>query len=179
MVERDTIQSLCTVKSLARRAKTLQSFIRPASYTAQAALMRQLTACGKPALQVLRTLLYDETQMRLHHAAAKAIVEIIGKAASNDLMKVVREELAFWKEAGPSLKPGWWGDADLGKERNNELYQHYGRLYYILSEVRKRNFGVDIKLMKATHQLWTSLPQLEEHDQVADECEKILAASDR
>ncbi len=136
-----------------------------------------LTGCGEAALPVLREILADGSQARVHRGAMKALAAVGGESVAPELTEIVSKELAFWKKTAPTLQVGWWNGAGFSLEQAQPLR---GRYCVVLEALRAL---VNIKApacrgaVTEFRDFWRSLPQLEDKsglNQMSQTCDRIL-----
>ena len=85
---------------------------------------------GQNSLPLFREILKDESLLKYHDDAIHALAEAGGAAVGSELtVRVLNQELAFWKKLGPGLKAGWWNGP---WDATEPLWNHYNRAYATL-----------------------------------------------
>jgi hypothetical protein len=134
------------------RAKLMVPLLDSTVYGCAAEAFKTLAECKDAALPVLRDLLSQDERLAMHREILKTMAAAGGNKVLPDLLKVVEEELAYWKKEGPGHQHPWSSET---------MVNHYGRLsesLRLLSEmgVPKDKRAAIIEL----RDFWQSLPQL-------------------
>ncbi len=165
------------IEDESRRAEALVPFALSDFYYARDLAFAELQKCGKPALPVLRRMLGDDTALNVHSDVIKSLTAAGGDEVADELISIVREELGFWKEAGPRLRGDWWND--INKPETEVLRNRYSKMLEALYSLRKLRIPSCKEVVTEFRDFWRSLPQLEDKrglNQMSEECDKILRA---
>jgi hypothetical protein len=114
--------------------------------------LKVLSGCGSTALPVLRPLLEDEGQLRLHIDIIGVIGKAAGPEATADLEKVLEQELVYWKNNAPALGM-WWGQ--------EPMTTHYGRVIAVLRQMKAIGYQDGRGLVAKLRDFWAATPQLD------------------
>jgi hypothetical protein len=128
---------------------------------------------GKDGLPVLRKLLQDESLARYHPGICSALAKAGGAKAGPDLTVLLKQELAFWKERGPGLKPNWWNGEGLEWEEVKHLRDHYSKVHAALQALRDIRFAGCRETVKAFRDCWQSLGKAG-ITQLSEACDDVL-----
>ena len=155
-----------------RLASAIPFLYRMENADAQRFMIEALGDAGPSAVPALLTILGDESDENVIHALRKAG----GADIAPKLTELLTQDLAFWKTAGPSLKPGWWNSDGLTTEQQYQLRLRYGRTYATLTALRDLRFAGAEETVAALRDFWRSLPQLGDigNDQIGRECDVVL-----
>ena len=155
-----------------RLASAVSSLYLMENADAQRFMIEALGDAGPVAVPALLTILGDDSDANVIHALRKAG----GADIAPKLTELLTQDLAFWKTAGPPLKPDWWNGDSLTPEKLNQLRTRYGRTYATLTALRDLRFAGAEETVAALRDYWRSLPQLGGigNDQIARECDVVL-----
>jgi hypothetical protein len=146
------------------------------SYYVGGVTVEALGQSGERTLPVLRKILKEESWSRYHPDVCGALANAGGAKAGPDLTVVVEEELAFWKERGPGLKPNWWNGEGLEWTEVERLRHHFSKVDSALQALRKCRFPGCRDAVKAFRDCWQSLGKasISELTELSDEVLKKL-----
>jgi hypothetical protein len=128
---------------------------------------------GKDGLAILRKLLQDESCTGYHPGICRALAQAGGAKAGPDLTAVVKQELRFWKEIGPGLKPGWWNGEGLEWKEVEHLRLHYSKVHAALQALREIRFPGCRETVKDFRDCWLSLGKAS-ITQLSEACDDVL-----
>jgi hypothetical protein len=128
---------------------------------------------GNDGLPVLRKLLQDESCTRYHPGICHALAQAGGPKAGPDLTAVLKQELAFWKERGPGLKPEWWYGKGIKWKEVENIDEHYSKAYAALKALRKISFSGCRETVKELRDCCLSLGK-DITKQLSDACDDVL-----
>jgi hypothetical protein len=171
----ETANAAVAMQDESKRAEALVPFALSELYYARNLAFAELQKCGKAALPVLRTMLGDQTFLKLHGEVIKAMAEVGGEEVADELTDVVRVELLFWKETGPRLRHGWWNN--INESETDNLRNRYSKVLGALYSLRKLKPIGCKEVVSEFRDFWRSLPQLEDKsglDQMSEACDRVL-----
>jgi hypothetical protein len=156
-----------------KQLAALKPLLRFESYYVGNAAIETLGQSGENTLPVLRKLLKDESWTRYHPEVCHALAKAGRQKAGPDLTTVVEQELAFWKERGPGLKPNWWNGEGLEREEVERLRSRYSKVHSALEALREIRFPACRDTVKAFRDCWQSLGEAT-ISQLSEACDAIL-----
>jgi hypothetical protein len=172
----NSLHEVLLIKENKNRAEALEPFLRSSFWLAKNMAFEEIKKCGVSSLPVLRRLMNDSSRWEDSTYVFAALAEISGEQIGDELVRIVGEELQFWKETTPKLKKGWWNGS--GKTETENLRNRYGRVDYALTALRKIKFANCKEIVTEFRDFWRSQPVLEDNsglDQMSKECDSILA----
>jgi len=161
-----------------RLAADVRTLLTDDSDFIRSSVITALGDAGAIALPSLRRVVADETLLRHHGTALRALAKAGGSETTEDMVAVLKVELKLWKETGPVLKAGWWNGTGLEWDEVERLRAHYGRIMAALDGLRVLKAAAGREPVTATRNLWRSLPQLRDigGDQIGEACDAALKA---
>jgi hypothetical protein len=135
-----------------------------------------LRDAGPKALPTLRKMLRDDSLGWHQSFVPEAMAKAAGASVGAELTDVLKQELAFWKKTGPSLKKGWWNGVGLKWENVDPLRNRYGKALGMVRALQETRFAPCRETVIAFRDHWRSLPQLREVDQMEQACDEVLKA---
>ena len=138
---------------------------------------RLLSECGDDALPHLRALLQDQSKVRLHAEAVKALGAAGGEAVVPELTAILEKELSFWKKTAPELEVGWLNGKGLDWSHVEPLRDRYSfvlKVFYTLRKIKSPACRIAVRDFR---DYWRSLPQLEDKSglvQMSQACDAVL-----
>ena len=157
-----------------QRAKVAAEFIDSPLYYARDEAFRLLSECGDDALPHLRALLRDQSKVRLHDEAIKALGAAGGEAVVPELTAIVEKELSFWRKTAPELEVGWWNGKGLEWEQVWPLQDRYSVVLEVFYTLRKIKSPACETAVRHFCDYWRSLSQLEDLDEMSRACDAVL-----
>jgi hypothetical protein len=145
------------------------------------AVVWELADTGAKGLPALRAILKDHKLLKYHDTAVRSIAKAGGADAGPELVKVLEQELAFWKKVGPDLPGDWWSGA-RGKvewEEVTRLRDHYMVAYAAVIELGKLRHAGGREVVTEFAEYHRSLPQLAAIKQLGEACDTTLKAMPR
>lgn len=170
LAAKDELRKAKAIENPLDRARTLRPMAAGSYSYERKEAFEALGGCGKPALPMLREMLrYDRyDQSRLVHAIADAA----GSDAGMEMTAILQDELTYWKSVSPTLEVGW-GNADP-TDRRQVLRNHYDLLDTGLRVLSKLPYQPSRDVVVQIRDFWSSLPQLNELNQIVNECDQVL-----
>lgn len=177
----DTLRELhaCEkMKDRAMRAKAISAYVESSHSLVPGEAVGMLGGCGAEGLPFLKKVLNDPGKPLLHCHAVRMIGRIGGGTAVSELTSLVKQELAYWKEMGPTLKSDWWNSRTLPAEERRDLRHRYGIVLEVFYTLRRS--GAMSPTCKAAitefRDYWRSQPSLENGglSQMSEACDAIL-----
>ena len=151
----DKLAKAKAVEDPRKRAEALALQVGSPVPAASAAAVKALGTCGEVALSVIERLL-DDREIDQHHGKLVRELGNAGKqTAGPRLLRILKAELAFWKETGPKLPVGWWNE-------RTRLRYRYGKTLETMNAIVSVDHRPAAKTAKELADFWRSLPQL--HD---------------
>jgi hypothetical protein len=160
----------------AKVADAVKPLLEFDSYYVGDEAVEMLGESGKDGLPVLRKLLQDESCIRYHPGICRALTQAGSGKAGPDLTAVLKQELAFWKERGPGLKPGWWNGEGIEWKEWKHLCGHYSKVHAALEGLREIRFSGCRETVKEFRDCWQSLGKagIKQLSEVSEACDDVL-----
>lgn len=168
------------IKNKAERAEALEPFFGADAHFIRFLALAEIEKCGASALPVLRKMLAREDLLRVHGNLIELMVRLGGQKSGGELVRIVNEELKFWKQTAPKLGKNWWTDVD--DDGTMALQTRFLKLLQAVRQLKNLKFAPSRKAVAELRVFWRSLPQLEDKDRsglLSVECDELLAALDR
>jgi len=163
------------------RAAQAERHVHSELYFARKEAFNILAGCGDAALPILRMLLGDESNGRLYGDIIDAMGSAGGAQLGPEFIKIVDEELQFWRARAPSLEKGWWNGKGVEPPEVRLLRERYTKVLHVFRELRKMRLRDSRSAVQEFRRYWRSLPQLEDQsglDQMSQACDAVLKALD-
>ena len=171
----NSLNAALAIPDPATRAASLEPFVQDSIYLARERALAGLTECGEAALPVLRRLLNNESTSEYRESVIDAFAKAGGKSAGPELTELVEEELQFWRKNGPTLQAGWWnGKGFESIEAVEPFRDRYGVLLRAIYALGQIKYVPGARVVNDVSDLWRSLPQLYEIDQMGEACDGVL-----
>ena len=134
-----------------------------------------LGKCGKPAVSVLREYVNGMPASHERARAIPAFAEAGGRPVLTELTKMLKDELAYWKETAPTLKKGWWSGT------GGVAWVRHSRVAHLAVVFRRNPFPPAKSTLVSLRDLFRSTPAVENDQRigsVSEQLSKAIAAQD-
>lgn len=177
------ISKAMAMKDPAERAKALFAIIRTEYDWVEYKALEHLRTCGKEAVPCLCQLLSDEKRTSLYYWIGEEFWYMPAEDAGPALTGLLREELAFWQKAGPTLKPGWGVLTGTGDDKDKlRLLCHSQRLSCVLQCLCRLDYPKCQSTVRELRRVLQALPAAVPKEMLVDSkrdpmqewCAKIL-----
>lgn len=179
---RDILTSLLESADPSAAAATTLSYLDSEFYAIRMQALGMLGELGDAALPKLRSILKDPKRLAYFSHTVKAMEQAGGERVLDDMIRIVDEELGYWKKNAPGLDQGWWnGKGELSIDRLGELRSRYSYVLEALRVLEQYAPEDSRPAVQAFRDYWRSMPQLEDKsalDQMSETCDKVLAVLD-
>jgi hypothetical protein len=159
----------------AQRAERLKQYTQSDIFPARSLSLEELGKSGPAAVPTIRGMLDDPAFADEAAALVQALVAAGGDAVGEELNSRLRQDLAFWRAAGPTLPQGWW---------NQELSPHaplrgrYSQTEQLIMGLEKTHYAGALKTAIELRDFWRSLPQLNDPsgiNRMAGACDMLIS----
>lgn len=156
------------------RAERLKAYVQSDIFPARSFALDELGKAGSAAVPIICGMLDDPAFRDEASGLVNALGMAGGEGVGEELNRRLRQDLAFWKNAGPTLTQGWWN-----QELNSgtPLRGRYSVTYELLRALEHTHYSPARKTAIELRNFWRSLPQLNDPsglDQMANECDKLI-----
>lgn len=156
------------------RAERLEAIVYGDVYEARLEALQGLGKTGSSALQAIRRILDNPPIPYDSRDLIKALEQAAGEGAGRELTERLRQDLAYWRATGRSLKKGWWNQDATPQAPLREKYDETIHLIRALDHERYRPAA---RTAAELRDFWISLPQLNDPSglsQMAEECDQLV-----
>jgi len=155
----------------AERAERLKPYVRSDVLPAQIFALAELGKSGPNAVRTILEMLDDPSFADESPELVKALVQAGGESVGAELNNRLRADLAFWRSKGPSLSQGWW---NKDTRIHAPLRERYDRTYQLIVGLEKTQYTAALNTATQLRDLWRSLPQLNDLNELAKECDNLI-----
>lgn len=134
---------------------------------------------GSKAIPALRAILKDDKLLSDPSTVLLCLMQACDRDAwGPELVKVLEQELAFWKKVGPDLPKGWLDGANgkVKKDEAERLRRHAELAYWAVKHLGEIQFAGGRKVVGEFGKFWKSLPNLVEANDLSKDCDATLKA---
>jgi hypothetical protein len=164
------ITEALAAKNGAERAERLKPFVHSTLFPARQFALEQLGKCGTSAVPTISGMLDDPAFAGEASELVKALVAAGGNTVGEQLKNRLGQDLAFWRSVGPSLSHDWWNQVTT----HASLPERYSQTYELIIALERVRFVPALDTAVQLRDFWRSLPQLTDHTQLPEECDKLI-----
>jgi hypothetical protein len=171
------LEEVLAVEDGAARAERLKDYVRSEVFEIRFSALKELRKCGPAAVPTIKGMLEDSDFIDERAELIEILADTGGVSVGPELHKLLKEELAFWKSVAPSLSQDWWNQ-DVTPHA--PLPERYGETYQLIIALAHIHYLPARDTAKELRAFWRSQPQLNDAsgiDQIAEECDKLIADS--
>ena len=175
----ELLANIAAIPEATERASGAAPHVRSDILFARREAFRILADCNMPAVPVLRQMLADESNADQYGAIIDAMAAAGGSELAPEFLRIIEQELKFWKEKAPSLRQGWWNGKGLERPEVVALRGRYTKILHVLYGLREMKYEGSRNGVRAFRDYWRSLPQLEDKkglDQMSRASDAVLNA---
>ncbi|HEY0426447.1 MAG TPA: hypothetical protein VGC76_01450 [Pyrinomonadaceae bacterium] len=175
----NSFNNVLKIKDKAKRAEALERFVYTDTDFIRQNALDELQKCGKSALTILRKMLADESLLKIHADIIESLAKAGGEKIGGELIKIVGEELKFWKATATVLKEDWWNNME-DYDKTENLRNRYSKTLEAIRQLKNLKFAASRKIVTEFRDFWRSQPQLEDKNglsQMSETCDELLAAT--
>jgi hypothetical protein len=103
----------------AKLTTAVSPLLKSDSWYVRRTVISTLGEAGMKSLPTLRGILKDEALKDDRDDVIRAMAKAGGLAAGQEIIELLKQELAFWKKVGPGLPRGWWNGAGISGRKWN------------------------------------------------------------
>lgn len=177
LADQAKLQKAMVIKDPSERARCLKPMAAGRYAELRQAAFGGLAECGKPALPVIREMIYDDSYDQT--SAVSILAKIAGEDAGPEMTRILKKELVFWRKLGPSLQVGWWNGKGLQPDEMSLYRNCYCRLGACVASLHGLKYKPAADAVKDLRALWTSFPQLDDKsglNAITEGCDRYLKA---
>jgi hypothetical protein len=158
----------------AQRAARLKLRVHSDIFPARMLALEELGKSGPAALPTIRGMLDDPVFADVAGELVEALAAAGGEAVGEELNNRLRQDLAFWRSAGPTLQQNWWNQ---DPSPNAPLRERYSQTYELIVALEHTHYAAARTTAIELGDFWRSLLQFDDPSglsQMAEECDKLI-----
>ena len=156
------------------RARAIAPLVGDSIGVASEAAVSALGSCGRSGQPVILRLIEEPKLAAYHGMLIRELARAGGVDAGPSLLRILKRDLHYWRETGPTLPAGWWSGKDVAAQDRQRLQQRYSRTLEAVRALARVQYREAAATTKQLADFWRSLPQLHDKsglDQMTQEAE--------